>query len=350
MAKKRQKSTTELQQQLEELNARLVGLMNERALLFQQLSATTTDAVLGHSDVPAASPLAARSLQRIFRELDSATLELVAKTRVVYLGPEYSYSHLAAIERFGQGVELVAVGTISAVFEEVAAKQADFGMVPIENSTDGRIVDTIGMFARVQTSICGEVQLRIHHNLLARCARSEVREVYSKPQALSQCRDWLAKHLPQARAVETASTTVAAQIAAQEQNAAAIASRQAGVEYGLRVIAKNIEDNENNITRFAVIGHAPGARTGNDKTSIMFEIHHRPGALADAMAVFKKRKLNMTWIESFPMPGTKSEYLFFVELEGHHESAQVRRALKELTEHTVKLSILGSYAKSEPVE
>ena len=181
---------------------------------------------------------------------------------MAYLGPAYSYSHLAAIHRFGQSVELVPVGSIAAVFEEVNRRHADFGLVPIENSTDGRVADTLDMFARLPVRICGEVQLRIHHNLLGSCPRAEVEEVYSKPQALSQCRNWLARHLPAARPIEVTSTATAAQLAQDKPGAAAIASLQAGVHYGLDVLAANIEDNDGNLTRFAVIGDETGAAHG----------------------------------------------------------------------------------------
>ena len=180
-------------------------------------------------------PLPERAVRAIFRELHSGVRALVKPLRVAYLGPTYSYSHLAAIERFGSSAELVPVATIAAVFEEVNRKQVDFGVVPIENSTDGRIVDTLGMFTRLPVRICGEVQLRIHHYLLGRCERADINEVYSKPQALSQCRDWLAKHLPSARMVEMTSTAAAAQLAAEKPGAAAIASLQAATNYGLNV-------------------------------------------------------------------------------------------------------------------
>jgi chorismate mutase/prephenate dehydratase len=177
-----------------------------------------------------------------------------------------------------------------------------------------------------------------------------VTDVYSKPQALSQCRDWLAKHLPQAQLHETASTTAAAEIAAEKQGAAAVASRQAAVNYGLDVIAPNIEDNQNNVTRFAVIGHHAHERTKNDKTAIMFEVEHKPGAVADAMNLFKRNRLNLTWIESFPIPGVPSEYLFFVELEGHESETRVKRAIAALTKKSVRLEVLGSYEKTEIVD
>ena len=291
-------------------------------------------------------PLSAEALRSVYREILGTARTLVKPVRVAYLGPKYSYSHLAAIDRFGDGPDLTPVATIKAVFEAIHFHQVDFGIVPIENSTDGRIVDTLDMFARLPTTITGEVRLPIHHHLLGKCARGEVTEVYSKPQALSQCREWLSKNLSGAKQIEMTSTAIAAQIAADKPGAAAIASLEAGMHYGLAVIDENIEDNKNNVTRFAVIGGEPPHRTGRDKTSLMFEIAHKPGALADAMLVFKRGRLNLTWIESFPMPGTKSEYLFFVELEGHQADSRVKKAVAALQRKTARLEVLGSYARA----
>lgn len=364
-APKRKVSATtanQCKQSLDKINRELVRLLNEHArtaekwahlrreeggqlhdpLDEQQMLADVLQSQQG--------PLDQRCLRAVFRELISGTRSLVKALRVAYLGPTYSYSHLAAIERFGSSAELVPLATIAAVFEELNRAQVNFGIVPIENSTDGRVVDTLGMFTRLPVRICGEVQLRIHHFLLGKCQRGDVREVYSKPQALSQCREWIAKHLPQARTIEMASTAAAAQLAAEKQGAAAIASRQAGVNYGLSVLAENIEDNKNNITRFAVIGDHEGRRTGKDKTAVMFEIPHTPGSLADAMTIFKRNRINLTWIESFPIPGTESEYLFFVEMEGYHRDAKITRALASLERKAERLEVLGCYAKSQPVE
>jgi chorismate mutase/prephenate dehydratase len=274
----------------------------------------------------------------------------MAPLRIAYLGPAYSYSHLAAMEQFGQSAELVPVATIAAVFEEVQQRQSDFGLVPLENSTDGRIADTLEMFVRMPARVCSEVPLRIHHNLLGRCPRDEIREVYSKPQALSQCRRWLAQHMPAARTMEIASTTKAAELAAEKPAAAAIASLQAAARYELDVIAPNIEDNPDNITRFAVIGQQSSPPTGNDKTALMFQVAHRPGALAEALNIFKRNKLNMTWIESFPVPGAANEYLFFVELEGHEETDVLAGTIQALDAKCVRLSVLGSYAKAQPID
>ena len=262
----------------------------------------------------------------------------------------YSYSHLATIHRFGQSIELAPVGTIAAVFEEVERKQSDFGIVPLENSTDGRVADTLDMFTRMQVRICGEVELRIHHALLARCTRTEVREVYSKPQALSQCRNWLARHLPTARTIEVTSTSMAAQLAGEKPGAAAIASLQAGVHHGLEVLAESIEDNPHNTTRFAVIGGQIPPRSGNDLTALLFQLEHRPGTLADVMVIFKRNRVNMAWIDSFPIPGSNRAYFFFVEIEGHESEPRLRRALAAIQKKTLRLEILGSFPATKPVE
>jgi len=289
-------------------------------------------------------PLAARCVRAVFRELLSGCRLLLKDLRIAFLGPMYSYSHLAAIHRFGQAVQFAPVGSIAAVFEEVNRGHSDFGIVPIENSTDGRVADTLDMFTRLPVRICGEVELEIHHTLLGRCSRNEIKEVYSKPQALSQCRNWLAKHLPAARTIEVTSTSTAAQLASEKPGAAAIASLQAGVHYGLDVLAERIEDNPSNTTRFTVIGEHSAERTGNDRTAMMFQVEHQPGALAEALAIFKRNRLNLTWIESFPIPGSERAYLFFVEMEGHETDARVRRATAALERKTLRLEVLGSCA------
>jgi chorismate mutase/prephenate dehydratase len=351
-------SAAEAAEKLARLDRQIVGLLNERAAteLARRRGAVDSESVeewqcreearwLDAS----AGPLGESSLRAILRELRSGCQALLRPIRVAYLGPAYSYSHQAAVERYGNSAELAAVTTIAGVFEEIRAGHADFGLVPIENSTDGRIVDTLGMFARYPVRICGEVQLRIHHQLLARCERHSIREVVSKPQAVSQCRDWIARHLPGVRVVEMSSTAAAAQSAAEKPGVAAIASQQAAVNYGLNIVAANIEDNPDNLTRFAVIGGEPPDPCGNDKTALMFELAHRPGSLADAMTVFKSQGLNLTWIESFPMPGTSKEYLFFVELEGHAQEPKVAKALAALRNRTVRLEVLGSYPKGAPI-
>jgi len=351
-----------LRVKIDQIDQQLVKLMNERAKLAHEIghiknnsgvaayAPSREDEVLCRVLSLSKGPLPERSMRAVFRELISGSRSLEKSLRVAYLGPAYSYSHLAAIHRFGQSVELVPVASIAAVFEEINRRQADFGLVPIENSTDGRVTDTLEMFTRMPARICGEVQLRIHHNLLGKCTRAEVEEVYSKPQAISQCRNWLAKHLPAARLVEVTSTSTAAQLAQEKPGAAAIASLQAGVRYGLDVIAGDIEDNRGNLTRFAVIGDETGPRTGNDKCALMFEIVHKTGSLADAINIFKRARLNLTWIESFPIARPEGGYMFFAELEGHESDLRVRKAITALGRKAVRLDVLGSYAKMAPVE
>ena len=289
-------------------------------------------------------PLDEATVRAIYREIMSGARALQKVLKVAYLGPEYSFSHLAAVERFGQQVEFMRVGSIASVFEEVNRNHVDFGVVPIENSTDGGVSETLDMFMRLtQIKIGGEVRLRIHHNLLANCEQEMIRRVYSKPQALAQCRNWLSKNLPHADLKEVSSTAVAAQLAQQEPGAAAVASRLAAIRYNLRILFPDIEDYAHNETRFAVIGHNEPAKTGHDKTAIMFRVPHNPGALSDALEIFKSNRLNLTWIESYPAKLSKPAYVFFVDFEGHVEDPKVKRALNSLQEQAEQLVILGSF-------
>jgi chorismate mutase / prephenate dehydratase len=353
----RGESDAGLKGRLERLDRELVKLINERTKLISQLGKMDqpVDPPEPEADAIARAvtlnkgPLASDAVRAVFRELESGARALQRSLRVAVLGPGYSYSHLAALDRFGASVEHVPVGSIAAVFEEVNRGHANYGVVPVENSTDGRIADTLDMFTRLRVRICGEVQLRIHHYLLGKCPRSEVAEVYSRPQALSQCRNWLLKHMPSARTIEVTSTSTAAQLAKDKQGAAAIASIQAGTYYGLDVLAEKIEDNAANVTRFAVIGDSSAARSGQDKTALMFQVAHRPGSLSDAITIFKRNKLNLTWIESFPIPQSEGCYLFFVEMDGHEQDSRVRKALAALERRALRLEVLGSYPKSQPV-
>ena len=333
---------------LAELDRRLVELLNARASHPQArrddvADARRWEALCKRLKRLNRGPLSAETLEAIYRELLCGSHQARQPTRVAFLGPLYSYSHLAALRRFGQAAELVPVHSIAAVFDEVVAGHCQYGLVPLANSTDGRIADTLDSFARQPVRISGEVPLPIRHYLLGRGQRSAIRVVCSKPQALSQCRQWLAQHLPQARLQETASTTEAAKMAADDPTVAAVASREAGVHYGLDVLAEGIEDRRGNVTRFAVIGGELPSRTGRDKTALMFELAHTVGALARAMALFPKHGLNLTWVESFPLPETPNEFLFFVELEGHLDDPAVRNAIEALRKKTTRLEVLGCY-------
>lgn len=354
-------SVASLRTRLDQLDRQLVRLLSDRTDLAMKVARLRQAAGepafnLGEEEEAIAKavalskgPLPARAVRGVFREATSGARSLVREVRVAFLGPLYSYSHLAAIHRFGQMVESMPVGSIAAVFEEVNRGHSDFGIVPVENSTDGRVADTMDMFTRLPVRVCGEVELEIRHALLGKCSRAEIKEVYSRPQALSQCRNWLAKHLPQARTIEVTSTSTAAQLANEKPGAAAVASLQAGVHYGLNVLAEQIEDNPSNTTRFAVIGDLPAPRTGHDKTAMMFQVEHRPGSLAEALNLFKRNRLNLTWIESFPVPGVKGAYLFFVAVEGYETDARVRRTITALQRKALRLEVLGSYPIGEKI-
>lgn len=345
-----------LRSQIDKLDLQILKLVNERAELASEVGKIKTDHGAEtfapareeevYQNVVEASkgPLDEATIRAIYREIMSGSRALQRVLKVAYLGPEYSFSHLAALERFGQAVEFIRVGSISSVFEEVNRSHVDFGVVPLENSTDGGVSDTLDMFMRLpQLKVSAEVRLKIHHNLLANCEQELIRRVYSKPQALAQCRNWLSKNLPHADMKDVSSTAVAAQLAQQEPGAAAVASRQAAVRYNLRILFADIEDFPHNETRFAVIGHQESGRTGKDKTALMFRVPHSPGALVSALEVFKSNKLNLTWIESFPAKTGKPEYVFFVDFEGHQEDPKVKRALNSLERHCEQIVILGSF-------
>ena len=350
--------------QIDSIDQQILALVKQRRKVVQQLCTMQQDSPVGHIAKAAAridqmlagsaetgdslpdETVSNASSSALLRHISSICLQSVHRFQAIYLGPPHSYSHLAAIKYFGDSTTLTPVASIPAVFEAVAGEDALCGIVPIENSTDGRVVDTLGMFVRGDMQICGEVLLPIHHNLLSKTPRNQITEVHSKPQALSQCRGWLAKQLPNAQLIEISSTAAAAKLASQQPGVAAVASLEAGREYELDVIATHIEDNPNNVTRFAVLGREHPAPTGNDKTAILFQVSHEPGALANAMTIFKQQNLNLTWIESFPAPETKNEYMFFIELTGHRDTDDVQAAMNELHTLAQRLTILGSYPRA----
>jgi len=342
--------------QIDKLDLQILKLINERADFAAKIGKVKTDnndsvfspareeEVITNVLSANKGPLPEVTIRAIYREIISGSRALQRIDKVAFLGPEYSFSHIAALHRFGRGAEYMGVANIAAVFEEVNRRHVDYGVVPLENSTDGRVADTLDMFVRLpQIRICSEVRLHVHHNMLANCEQTEISRIYSKPQALSQCRNWIAKNVPQASLHEVSSTTTAAQFAKSQPGAAAIASREAAVQYGVRILFSNIEDSPHNETRFAVIGPHDAGRTGKDKTAVMFMIPHSPGSLADILGIFKVNKVNLTWIESFPYSSAKGEYVFFLECEGHQEDAKVKKTLALVEAKCEKLYILGSF-------
>lgn len=352
-----------LRSQIDKLDQQILKLINERAECAVEIGQLKSEAqaevfspareeeVIQTLLDSSKGPLQPVTIRAVYRELMSGARALQKMLKVSFLGPEYSYSHIASIERFGHGVEFVGVGSIPAVFDEVNRGHADYGVVPLENSTDGRIADTLDQFLSLpQIRICAEVRLRIHHNLLSNCHQQEIRRVYSKEQALSQTRNWLSKNVPQAQLIAVNSTSAAAELALREPGAAAVASRQAAVRYGLKILFEHIEDNPQNETRFAVIGKTMADRSGKDKTAIMFQMTNHPGSLIDALLIFKNNKINLSMIESFPARTGKGEYVFFIEFEGHIDDAKVKKAMESLQKYSKQIVTLGSFTQTDSLE
>jgi len=346
---------------VDKLDQSLLDLLNQRGKLVQHIGALKQKngqsifvpgrerAHLSDLRSKNQGPLPDDAVEGLFSEVMHACRNLQKQLTVTYFGPEASFSHAAALKQFGRSTSLVPARTISEVFAEVAKGRADFGVVPIENSTGGGVYHTLDMFIESPLSICAELELPVHHYLLGRAGLSldKVKTLYSHYQALSQCRQWIDTHLPQARVVESTSTSEAARLAARTPGSAGIASKLAAAEYKLAILSPRIEDAAQNYTRFLVIGTAEPQPTGRDKTSVMFSIKDRPGALFDILVPFKKLKLNLTKIESRPTRQKAWEYIFFVDFHGHRSDPRVQKALALLERSCIFLKVLGSYPRSE---
>jgi chorismate mutase/prephenate dehydratase len=354
-------SIKKLRQRVDQVDRSLLELLSQRARLVKDIGTIKEmngqavfvpgreRALLAEVRAKNRGPLADEAVENLFREIVHACRHLQKQLQVAYFGPEASFSHAAALQSFGRGAQLVPMRTISEVFAEVDKGRADFGVVPIENSTGGGVYHTLDMFVESPLSICAELELPVHHYLMGRGIRSleKVKTLFSHYQALAQCRNWVDAHLPAARVVESTSTSEAAQQAARTSGAVAIASHLAAEHYGLKILASRIEDSAQNYTRFLVIGTAEPQPTGRDKTSIMFSIKDRPGALFDVLLPFKKARLNLTKIESRPTRQKAWEYIFFVDFLGHRTESRVLKALATLERSCVFLKILGSYPRGE---
>lgn len=288
-------------------------------------------------------PLSNEAIGAIYREIMSASLALEKPMKIAYLGPPATFTHLAALKKFGSALNYYPCNSITEIFTEVERGRADYGVVPIENSIEGAVNHTLDMFIESELLICSEISLEISHNLMAKCPMARIKRVYSNPQVFGQCRMWLEANLPGSELIEVSSTTKAAEIATKEKNAAAIASSLAAGCYGLKILAESIEDSAHNITRFLVIGRVQSPPTGKDKTSVMFSVKDRVGALHDMLVPFKNSGISLTKIESRPSKKKPWEYYFFVDLKGHTQDGKVRQALSRLEKQSSILKILGSY-------
>jgi chorismate mutase/prephenate dehydratase len=349
----------ELRRQIDAIDDQILTLLNRRADLVVAVGkakqGTSGDyyvpsreqAIYARLIAANAGPFPEEGIRRVFREIISASLSLEQPLKVAFLGPQGTFTHVAAMHQFGFSAQLVPIKSIPSIFEEVSRGRANYGVVPVENSNEGVVSHTLDMFMKSDLKIIAEVLVEVSHDLLNRTGRIEdIRKVISHPQALAQCRAWLEENLTDVPLVDIGSTTQAAQQAAEDENVAAIASEAAATLYGLRVVKHRIEDNPNNYTRFLVIGQQVPDPGEHDKTSIMFSVRDEPGILYRMLEPFSKRGINLNKIESRPMKGRAWEYIFFLDMEGHIRNEQVAAAVEELQGYCQFLKVLGSYPKA----
>jgi chorismate mutase/prephenate dehydratase len=351
-------SLEELRKRIDELDCQLVKLLNERARVVVEIGKlkNKTDKPVyapdREKDVFARiikaneGPLPDKCLIAIWRELMSGSFVLERPLRIGYLGPAGSFSHNAAMLKFGQSVEYEPLADISSIFDEVSKGHCDLGLAPVENTMGGGVIETLDALIDSDVKVCAEVLMAIHHNLMGNCSLQQVEKIYSKPEVFAQCRNWLSATFKGTQTIPVASTARAAQLAAEEPKAAAIGSTVAAELYGLRIICENIEDIANNVTRFLVISREDAKPTGEDKTAILFSTAHKAGALADVLDIFKRYDINLTNIESRPSRKRQWEYYFFVDFLGHRTEKHIQEGLGESKKHCLQLSILGSFPRA----
>lgn len=288
------------------------------------------------------------ALKIIYSEIIKACRSIQEKIKVAYLGPEATFSHIAALNYFGTSAEFVPVETILDVFEEVASERAKFGVVPIENSIEGVVATTLDAIYEYDLKVCGEIYESISHHLMNQTGKLEdIKKILSHPQAIAQCRKWLRKKLPSVPIETVPSTALAAKWAAVDERVGAIASLMAAKLYHLQIVAKNIEDIKGNSTRFWIIGKQKIPPTGNDKTSLIFSVADRPGALFEVLRCFATRKINLTKIESRPSKNEPWKYIFFLDCEGHIEEPRIQECLEDMKKVCLQVIWLGSYPKGQ---
>lgn len=290
------------------------------------------------------------ALKAIYREIMSAALAIEKPITIAYLGPEATFTHLASLSKFGSSVRYFSAQSIFQVFYEVERKQADYGVIPVENSTEGAVSHSLDMFIDSDLKICSEILFEISHNLMAHVELRQIRRVYSKMEVFGQCRLWLETHLPKAELIDTASTSSAAQRAQKEDGAAAIASKLAATIYNLPIVAEGIQDFSRNVTRFLVISRQIPTPTKKDKTSILVSIKDKVGGLYDLLLPIKRHGVNMTKIESRPSKKRAWEYYFYIDFEGHAEEPKIKKLIEEMENKVKFLKVLGSYPASPTKE
>ena len=354
-----------LRARIDELDHRLVELLNERARVVVEVGEVKRaggeavpiyapdreHAVLERVRRANAGPLPNTCIEAIWRELMSGSFALERALRIGYLGPPGSFSHLAARQKFGASVEYDQIADFPGIFDAVQRGHVDYGLIPIENSTHGGVTASLDCFLESEVRICAETMVEIHHNLLSRVPVDRIRAVASHPQVLGQCRKWITSTLPAAEREHAASSSMAAQAAGSDagvdRGLAAIGSTLAAQLYDVPVLMEKIEDNASNTTRFFVIGKASPQPTGNDKTSILFTTEHKAGSLNRVLSVFDAHGLNLSRIAERPSQRTNWEYFFFVDFAGHTADENVKDALAAARAHCLQLKVLGSFPRAD---
>ncbi|MBN1586596.1 MAG: prephenate dehydratase [Candidatus Omnitrophica bacterium] len=344
-----------LRKKIDLIDSQLLKLLNERAGCTQEIGAIKNRAGK-RAYVPEREsevyrrllemnkgPLNKKAIIAIYREIMSASIALEQPMTVAYLGPEWSFTHLASLKKFGDAVEYRECQTIGEVFVEVEKGRSHHGVVPIENSTEGAVNHSYDLFMESDLQICSELFMDIRHNLMSTGALSSIKKIYSKAEVFGQCRAWLEAHAPHVELVPVSSTSLGAEMASREKGTGAIASDLAARHYKLKIVARSIEDLNDNVTRFLVIGTESASRTRRAKTSLMFSVKDKIGALQEMLAPFKRNGLNLVKIESRPSRRRAWEYYFFVDLVGHQADPKVKKAIDELQKYCTYLKVLGSY-------
>ena len=350
-----------IREQIDGLDRQLVALINQRLALAAEIGKIKRstggeiyvpereDAVLRKLEAENGGPIKPEALRAIYREIMSAAIALEKPLLIAYLGPEASNTHAAAMKKFGASVDYHAMASVEDIFTAVEKSEADLGVIPIENSTEGSVRETLDSFVESDLKIVGQVYLEIAHALVAQGALEKIERVYSKDQALAQCRHWLQRHLPNAQLVEASSTTRAAQIAKEDPTAAAVASEMAAAFHGVPVLVRNIQDKADNTTRFFVLGRKPAGPVGGGKDITSFlvslgdEASAHSGSLLKMLMPFGKRGINLSKIESRPSKRRPWDYYFFIDVTGHYDDPSMKAALGELTKFCPMVKWLGSY-------
>lgn len=348
-----------LRKKIDAIDEKIVQLLNERADLSKEIgedklknkktiyAPEREHEILSRLKQLNKGPMPEDALETIYREIMSTSLSLEKMRNIAYLGTAGSFTHMAAQKKFGSQVEFMPCGSIPEIFQKVERGECDYGVVPIENSTEGAVTHTFDLLVDSDLKICAQVLQKVSQNLLAKCNLKDIKYIYSHPQAFGQCRLWLMEHLPEAGQIWVPSTTQAAQKVVVEKYAAAVASSLAASVYDLPIIARDIQDISHNTTRFLVLATHDVPQTGKDRTSLLFSIKDRVGALHAMLTPFFKQNINLTKIESRPSKKRAWDYVFFVDCEGHRQDQKVQKALAELEEMCKYLKVLGSYPMLE---